>query len=172
METGIIVAIISVIGTITVAIIDHCTSTKKKQEKLVEKINENIDAKLCANNESRDKQVKKILEQSIAQEISKLETRIINSRVDELSKLYDKLDELCKDLGLTKAGLQEELKNTLHTRYDECIKAGFADNDMRDRLERMYTVYHTLGPNGVMDDKRAKFFALPVEKASKNKTKK
>ena len=40
---------------------------------------------------------------------------------------------------------------------------GYATSDDRQNFENMYVQYHSLGENGVMDDVRQKFFALPME---------
>lgn len=70
---------------------------------------------------------------------------------------------------LIKNGLQVILKNDLKTNYDNWIRKGYAPLDVKDDLERMYQVYHSLGANGVMDAHRAKFLTLPTSKEQKEK---
>ena len=66
------------------------------------------------------------------------------------------------DLQLIKKGIQAILKNDLKVRYEYWIEQGYAPDDARDDLEAEYKVYHSLGKNGVMDGRRAKFLDLPT----------
>ena len=67
------------------------------------------------------------------------------------------------DLQLIKKGIQAILKNDLKVRYEHWIEEGYAPDDARDDLEAEYRIYHSLGKNGVMDGRRAKFLNLPTE---------
>ena len=78
-------------------------------------------------------------------------------------KLTNKLDKIQRDVVLCKRADQVLLKNDLKVRYDYWLDEGYAPEDARDDLEKMYQVYHSLGKNGVMDDRRARFLALPYE---------
>lgn len=78
-------------------------------------------------------------------------------------KLNAKLDKIQKDVSLCKRADQVLLKNDLKVRYDYWLDEGYAPDDARDDLEKMYQVYHSLGKNGVMDERRARFLALPTE---------
>jgi hypothetical protein len=71
------------------------------------------------------------------------------------------------DLQLIKKGIQAILKNDLKVRYEHWIEEGYAPDDARDDLEAEYKVYHSLGKNGVMDGRRAKFLDLPTEPQEK-----
>lgn len=71
------------------------------------------------------------------------------------------------DLQLIKKGIQAILKNDLKVRYEHWIEQGYAPDDARDDLEAEYRIYHSLGKNGVMDGRRAKFLNLPTEIAEK-----
>lgn len=66
------------------------------------------------------------------------------------------------DLQLIKKGIQAILKNDLKVRYEYWIEEGYAPDDARDDLEAEYKIYHSLGKNGVMDGRRAKFLSLPT----------
>lgn len=68
-----------------------------------------------------------------------------------------------EDLKTVKAGLQAVLKNELKVRYFKWLELGYAPEDAKDDLERMYTAYHNLGANGVMDKHRERFLNLPEE---------
>ena len=61
-------------------------------------------------------------------------------------------------------GVQALLRDRLIQGYKHYRDIGFADEDDRANLENVYVQYHNLGANGVMDDLRNKFLALPVEK--------
>jgi len=63
-----------------------------------------------------------------------------------------------------KEGLQAILRDRLLQSYKHYEEKGFADPDDRDNWENMYQQYHTLGANGVMDDIRKKFLALPTHR--------
>lgn len=67
------------------------------------------------------------------------------------------------DRQLIKKALQAILKNDLKVRYEHWIEEGYAPDDARDDLEAEYRIYHSLGKNGVMDSRRARFLALPTE---------
>ena len=58
--------------------------------------------------------------------------------------------------------LQSILRDRLLQCFQYCRKQGFATSDDRQNFENMYVQYHSLGGNGVMDDVRQKFFALPL----------
>ena len=57
-------------------------------------------------------------------------------------------------------GVRQRLLQT----FRRCAHRGYAAPDERQNFENMYVQYHSLGGNGVMDDVRRKFFALPMEK--------
>ena len=67
------------------------------------------------------------------------------------------------DIRNIKKGIQALLKNDLKVRYEHWISEGYAPDDARDDLEAEYKIYHSLGKNGVMDGRRAKFLDLPTE---------
>ena len=59
-------------------------------------------------------------------------------------------------------GIQALLRDRLTQGYKFHEKEGWADIDDRRNLENIYVQYHNLGQNGVMDDLRDKFLALPT----------
>lgn len=65
-----------------------------------------------------------------------------------------------------KRGIQALLRDRLIQGYKFYNHQGFADIDDRSNLENVYQQYHALGANGVMDDLRMKFLALPLENPS------
>lgn len=62
-----------------------------------------------------------------------------------------------------KRGVQALLRDRLLQGYKFYRHQGWADEDDRTNLENVYQQYHALGANGVMDDLRAKFLALPTD---------
>ena len=63
-----------------------------------------------------------------------------------------------------KNGMQAILRDRLLQCFRICRRQGYATSDDRQNFENMYIQYHSLGGNGVMDDVRRKFFALPLER--------
>ena len=59
------------------------------------------------------------------------------------------------------AGVQAMLRDRLLQGYRHYEEIGYADYDDRSNIENMYTAYHNLGKNGVMDDMNKKFLMLP-----------
>ena len=62
-----------------------------------------------------------------------------------------------------KRGVQALLRDRLMAGYKFYRAQGYADEDDRANLENVYVQYHSLGANGVMDELRARFLALPVD---------
>ena len=62
-----------------------------------------------------------------------------------------------------KLAMQAILRDRLLQSFQYCKRQGFATSDDRQNFENMYVQYHSLGGNGVMEDVRQKFFALPMD---------
>jgi uncharacterized membrane protein YgaE (UPF0421/DUF939 family) len=92
-----------------------------------------------------------------------LVTAIFNGvlKIPKKKKAEDNKRE--EDARLIKKGIQALLKNDLKVRYDYWLNQGCAPEDAREDLEAEYQIYHSLGKNGVMDERRKKFLALPTE---------
>lgn len=90
-------------------------------------------------------------------------TAAFNGVISLSKKHKDKDDKSEADLQLIKKGIQAILKNDLKVRYEYWLEEGYAPDDARDDLEAEYKVYHSLGKNGVMDGRRARFLSLPIE---------
>lgn len=71
-----------------------------------------------------------------------------------------------------KRGVQALLRDRLTQGYKYHEKVGWADIDDRNNLENIYVQYHNLGQNGVMDDLRSKFLALPTHEPTVKEEKK
>lgn len=60
-------------------------------------------------------------------------------------------------------GVQALLRDRLIEKYDKYNDKGYAPIYARENFENMWTQYHNLGVNGVMDGLHAKFMELPTE---------
>lgn len=65
-----------------------------------------------------------------------------------------------------KRGVQALLRDRLIQGYKYYAAQGWADVDDRSNLENVYVQYHALGVNGVMDNLRERFLALPLTQAN------
>jgi hypothetical protein len=90
-------------------------------------------------------------------------TAIFNGAINVPKKKKAECKKREEDLHLLKKGIQALLKNDLKVRYDYWLNEGYALEDAREDLEAEYRIYHSLGKNGVMDDRRNRFLALPKE---------
>ena len=71
-------------------------------------------------------------------------------------------EELERQSRATMAGVQALLRDRLLQGYKHYFAKGWADYNDRDNLENIYTQYHALGQNGVMDEMRNQFLQLPL----------
>ena len=62
-----------------------------------------------------------------------------------------------------KRGVQALLRDRLLQGYKYYRAQGWADENDRSNLENVYVQYHALGANGVMDNLRERFLALPPD---------
>ncbi len=62
-----------------------------------------------------------------------------------------------------KLAVQAILRDRLLQAFRDCRGQGYANPDERQNFENLYSQYHSLGGNGVMDDVRQKFVALPLK---------
>ena len=60
-------------------------------------------------------------------------------------------------------GVQAVLRDRLLQGYRHYESKGCADYDDRSNMENMYSAYHNLGENGIMDDMHDKFLELPQQ---------
>lgn len=79
-----------------------------------------------------------------------------------LGWLIAKVKSGATETNAIKKGLQAILRDRLLQSYKYYESRGWAGVDDRSNWENMYTQYHSLGANGVMDDVREKFLALPI----------
>ena len=84
-----------------------------------------------------------------------LYTLFYNRLSKRIKKTNDESDAI-------KLGIQALLRDRLLESYRFCKRNGYASDSDRRNFNNMYLQYHALGANGVMDDVRDKFFALPI----------
>jgi hypothetical protein len=68
---------------------------------------------------------------------------------------------LYKQIKGIRLGTQALLRAQLISDWNYYSKKGYAPIYARENFDNVYTQYHNLGANGVMDDIRTKFLALP-----------
>ena len=105
----------------------------------------------------------------------------LNARLDELTNRLNSLDTKIDDVkatvenseqhvtNTTDQALQALLRNKLYEIYDYWILKEYAPTDVKENFENLYQKYHTLGKNGVMDEKHKAFMSLPDVKQNKEK---
>lgn len=65
-------------------------------------------------------------------------------------------------------GVRALLRAQLISEWNYYSEKGYAPIYARENFENVYVQYHSLGANGVMDDIRNKFLALPDRPSDKN----
>ena len=90
-------------------------------------------------------------------------TAIFNGAINIPKKKRAEDAQRNEDIILLKKGVQALLKNNLKVRYDYWLYQEYAPEDAREDLEAEYCIYHSLGKNGIMDGRRAKFLDLPID---------
>lgn len=68
-----------------------------------------------------------------------------------------------------KAGLQALLRAQMINDYNKWSEKGWAPIYARENFENCWTQYENLGTNGVMQDIRTKFLALPTQPTTNTK---
>lgn len=63
-----------------------------------------------------------------------------------------------------KVGIQALLRAQMISDFNKWTEKGWAPIYARENFENCWERYHALGANGVMDDIRNKFLALPIHK--------
>ena len=85
--------------------------------------------------------------------------RARDARQEELRLQNEQMEAQNKALML---GMQALLRDRLLQGYRYYLAKGFADYEDRENLENIWIQYHALGANGIMDDLRDQFRALPT----------
>lgn len=77
------------------------------------------------------------------------------------STVMAKLSSTRKRMVALEKGVQALLRDRLYNMYDKYMDKGYAPIWAKENFENLYLQYHSLGKNGVMDEKREKFLDLP-----------
>ena len=73
-----------------------------------------------------------------------------------------RLHDSAKKIRAIELGVQAVLRAQMIDSYSKYSDKGYAPLYARDNFENLWTQYHALGANGVMNDTHDKFMALPV----------
>lgn len=73
-----------------------------------------------------------------------------------------KISALEEDTRTLKEGVKAQLRSEMIADFEKWSARGWAPVYARENFESRWQAYHGLGANGVMDDLRAKFLALPA----------
>ena len=88
----------------------------------------------------------------------------ISKTVESISTRLGNLEEVSvKNNASSSRALQSILRDRLYQLARQGIEKGYSTDEEKINFENMYTEYHSLGANGVMDKKREDFLALPSE---------
>ena len=110
-----------------------------------------------------------IVSSAIAVLVGLIITALFNGIINFPKKKKKQEGQIIADLNLLKKAIQVLLKNDLKVRYDYWLSLGYAPEDAKDDLEKEYIIYHGMGKNGVMDERRAKVLKLPTEPPQEEK---
>lgn len=89
--------------------------------------------------------------------------RAMKARDEKQEEIKQQNEDLEKQNKAIMMGVQAILRDRLLQGYKHYIVKGWADYDDRSNLENIWTQYHALGANGVMDDMRSQFRQLPTQ---------
>lgn len=81
----------------------------------------------------------------------------------KLSKLHEEQEVSKKQTTALQLGVQALLRDRLLQSYHYYALRGWADADERSNFLNLYSQYHALGANGVMDDIKRRFMELPLD---------
>ena len=85
--------------------------------------------------------------------------------------IREAIEPMKKDLEMIKKGTQAGLRYDLFMMADEWLSKGFCPRRIKSDFEHLYTQYHLLGKNGVMDSTYQAILALPEALPEKKVTK-
>ena len=89
----------------------------------------------------------------------------LNTKIDDVKQTVQSSEKHVKET--TDRALQALLRNKLYEIYEYWMPKKYAPTDVKENFENLYQKYHTLGKNGVMDEKHEAFMLLPDIKQSK-----
>ena len=80
-----------------------------------------------------------------------------------LGVLWKQVQQQKRSTDAVKLGIQALLRAQMINDYNRYVEKGFAPIYARENFEKVWKQYEALGENGVMEDIRKKFFALPTK---------
>lgn len=100
--------------------------------------------------------------------------KALDTKFEALSKRLDEIDEKLKTnqrhvTEVSDAALQALLRSELYEIYETWVPKKYAPTWAKENFENLYVRYHSLGKNGVINEKREVFLALPDTKPFKEK---
>ena len=90
-------------------------------------------------------------------------SRMLKKRDAKQEQIVAQNEEMERQNKAIMLGVQAFLRDRLLQGYKHSIAKGWADYDDRENMENIYTQYHALGANGIMDDMRNQFRNLPTQ---------
>lgn len=84
-------------------------------------------------------------------------------KAKKLQREMDKSEER-KEFSALRLGLQALLRAEMIQSYSEWSERGWMPIDVKDSFENIWTQYHNMGKNGVMDDIHEKAMDLPTSR--------
>ena len=90
-------------------------------------------------------------------------SRMLKKRDAKQEQIVAQNEEMERQNKAIMLGVQAFLRDRLLQGYKHYIAKGWADYDDRENMENIYTQYHALGANGIMDDMRKQFRNLPTQ---------
>lgn len=78
--------------------------------------------------------------------------------------LYSRIKANDQNTAAVQLGVQALLRDRLIAEYNKYSEKGYAPIYARENFENMWTQYHNLGKNGVMNEIHEKFKDLPTER--------
>lgn len=90
-------------------------------------------------------------------------SRMLKKRDAKQEQIVAQNEEMERQNKAIMLGVQAFLRDRLLQGYKHYIAKGWADYDDRENMENIYTQYHALGANGIMDDMRNQFRNLPTQ---------
>lgn len=95
---------------------------------------------------------------------------VVRSTVKEsVEPIREKVDFISDKVDTIARGTQAVLRDRLIQLYNYCTFQGYASLEQKQNFENMYTKYHSLGQNGVMDSCYEKMMEMPDKAVSEDK---
>lgn len=110
---------------------------------------------LIFKKQDEDKEKLRLYEESKAEKLREQQKQDMKEAIEEA------IEPVKKDLSIIKKGTQAGLRHDLATMADIWLVKGYCPRHVKDDFDNIYTQYHALGKNGVMDQLYLSILALP-----------